>query len=109
MALIMNCADIFVSTATAESFGQTLLEAAACAVPCVALHVGGVGDVIEHGRTGLLIESHSAADVVKAVDELIANPGLRLELGKNARLKVEREFTLERQAEAWVDCLAKLC
>jgi len=109
MALIMNCADIFVSTATAESFGQTLLEASACAVPCVALHVGGVGDVIEHGRTGLLIERHSAADVVKAVDELIADPQLRLELGKNARLKVEREFTLARQAEAWVDCLAKLC
>jgi glycosyltransferase involved in cell wall biosynthesis len=109
MALIMNCADIFVSTATAESFGQTLLEASACAVPCVALHVGGVGDVIDHGRTGLLVEGHSAADIVKAVDELVANPRLRLELGKNARLKVEREFTLGRQAEAWVDCLAKLC
>jgi glycosyltransferase involved in cell wall biosynthesis len=109
MALIMNCADIFVSTATAESFGQTLLEASACAVPCVALHVGGVGDVIDHGRTGLLVESHSATEVVKAVDALIADPGLRLEMGKNARLKVEREFTLARQAEAWVDCLAKLC
>jgi len=109
MALIMNSADIFVSTATAESFGQTLLEASACAVPCVALHVGGVGDVIDHGRTGLLVESHSATEVVKAVEALIADPGLRLEMGKNARLKVEREFTLARQAEAWVDCLAKLC
>jgi glycosyltransferase involved in cell wall biosynthesis len=109
MALIMNCADIFVSTATAESFGQTLLEASACAVPSIALHVGGVGDVIDHGRTGLLVERHSATDVLKAVDELIANPPLRLELGKNARRKVEREFTLERQAEAWGDCLAKLC
>jgi glycosyltransferase involved in cell wall biosynthesis len=109
MALIMNSADIFVSTATAESFGQTLLEASACAVPCVALHVGGVGDVIDHGRTGLLVESHSAAEVVKAVDELIANPELRLDMGKNARAKVEREFTLARQAEAWADCLEKLC
>jgi glycosyltransferase involved in cell wall biosynthesis len=109
MALIMNSADIFVSAATEESFGQTLLEASACGVPCVALRVGGVGDVIEHGRTGLLVVSHSAKEIVKAVDELISNPGLRLELGKNARAKVEREFTLVRQAEAWVDCLAKLC
>jgi hypothetical protein len=30
-------------------------------------------------------------------------------MGKDARAKVVREFTLERQAEAWVDCLAKLC
>jgi glycosyltransferase involved in cell wall biosynthesis len=109
MALIMNSADIFISAATEESFGQTLLEASACAVPCVALHVGGVGDVIDHGRTGLLVESRFATEVVKAVDALIANPELRLEMGKNARLKVEREFTLVRQAEAWVDCLAKLC
>jgi glycosyltransferase involved in cell wall biosynthesis len=109
MALLMNSADIFVSAATEESFGQTLLEASACGVPSVALRVGGVDDVINHGRTGLLVQSHSATDVVKAVDELIANPGLRLEMGKDARAKVVREFTLERQAEAWVDCLAKLC
>ena len=109
MALIMNSADIFVSAATEEAFGQTLLEASACGVPCVALRVGGVGDVIDHGRTGLLVEHQSAADVLKAIDDLIANPKLRHELGENARAKVERDFTLARQAEAWVECLAKLC
>jgi glycosyltransferase involved in cell wall biosynthesis len=109
MALIMNCADLFISTATAESFGQTLLEASACGVPSVALRVGGVEDVIDHGRTGLLVDKQSATDILKAVDELIANPRLRTELGKNARAKVERDFTLACQAEAWVDCLAKLC
>ena len=48
-------------------------------------------------------------EVVKAVDALMASPGLRLDMGKNARTKVEREFTLARQAEAWADCLEKLC
>jgi glycosyltransferase involved in cell wall biosynthesis len=109
MALIMNSADIYVSAATEEAFGQTLLEASACAVPCVALRVGGVEDVVDHGRTGLLVEKASATDLLKAVDDLIANPRLRQELGKSARAKVERDFTLARQAEAWVDCLAKLC
>jgi glycosyltransferase involved in cell wall biosynthesis len=109
MALILNAADIFVSTAIAESFGQTLLEASSCGLPVVALDVGGITDIVEHGKTGLLAEQPTAAGMISAIDLLIENPQMRAELGKNARTKVEREFTLARQGEAWIDCLRKMC
>ena len=48
--------DIFVSTATAESFGQSLLEASACVVPVVAFDVGAVGEVVVDDETGLLVK-----------------------------------------------------
>ena len=51
----------------------------------------------------------TAEDMLSAIDRLITNPQMRVELGRNARLKVEREFTLARQGEAWIDCLKKVC
>jgi glycosyltransferase involved in cell wall biosynthesis len=109
MPLILNAADIFVSTATAESFGQSLLEASACAVPVVAFDVGGVGDVVIHGETGILVQEQSVDNLLKAIDRLIANPSEREALGRAGRTRVLNGFTLIHQADAWVDCLKRIC
>lgn len=109
MPLILNAADIFVSTATAESFGQSLLEASACAVPVVAFDVGGVGDVVVHNETGILVEELGVENLLKAVDRLVANQSEREALGRAGRTRVLNNFTLIRQAEAWVDCLKRIC
>jgi glycosyltransferase involved in cell wall biosynthesis len=106
--LILNAADILVSTATEEAFGQMLLEASACAVPVVAFDVGGVRDVVAPEETGLLVKQTDADDLIGAVERLIADPELRERLGRNGRARVEREFTLSRQAEAWIACLQRL-
>jgi glycosyltransferase involved in cell wall biosynthesis len=106
--LMLNAADIFVSTATEEAFGQMLLEASACAVPVVAFDVGGVRDVVAPEETGLLVKQTNADDLTAAVERLIADPDLRERLGRNGRAKVEREFTLSRQGDAWAACLQRL-
>jgi glycosyltransferase involved in cell wall biosynthesis len=109
MPLILNTADIFVSTAIAESFGQTLLEASACAIPVVAFDVGGVSDVIVNNETGILVEKLSIEGLVAAVDRLIKNPIERQQMGHNGRLRVEEKFTLTQQAHGWIDCLKRIC
>jgi len=109
MPFILSAADIFVGTAKEEAFGQTLLEASACALPVVALDVGGVGDIIEDRHSGILVPLSSSQDLLTAVDRLVADPVLRRTLGQNGRAKVEQHFTLARQADAWVDCLKRLC
>jgi glycosyltransferase involved in cell wall biosynthesis len=109
MPFIYSCADIFVSTSTAESFGQTLLEASACGVPVVALSVGGVKDAVVDGETGLLVDTHDANSLLASVDRLIADPAMRERLGRAGRARVEQHFTLEHQADAWIDCLERLC
>ena len=109
MPFILNAADIFVSTATAESFGQSLLEASACGVPVVAFDVGGVGDVVVHNETGILVQEPSVENLLKAIDRLIANPSEREALGRAGRARVMNKFTLSHQADAWVDGLKRIC
>jgi glycosyltransferase involved in cell wall biosynthesis len=109
MPLILNAADIFISTATAESFGQSLLEASACALPVIALNVGGVSDVITHNETGILIEHAAVTEFLAAVDRLVGSAVERENMGRNGRIRVENNFTLGHQANAWVDCLKRIC
>lgn len=108
MPLILGSADIFVGTATEEAFGQTLLEASACGIPVVAFDRGGVSDIVVDGKTGLLVKNLDAGELEAAVNRLLADPSLRDLLGRNARRRVESGFTLERQADAWTDCLKRL-
>jgi glycosyltransferase involved in cell wall biosynthesis len=109
MPLILSAADIYVSTATAESFGQSLLEASACALPVVAFNVGGVSDIIVDNETGILVDQQNVANLLAAIDRLLENPVLRLAMGRNGRQRVEENFTLKHQAAAWVDCLKRMC
>ena len=108
MPFILNAADLYVSAATEEAFGQMLLEASACAVPVVAYDVGGVKDVVVHQETGVLVGRKTADDLMAGVESLVSDPGLRERLGRNARARVERQFTLTHQADAWIACLEKL-
>ena len=105
---VLNAADIFVSTAIEEAFGQMLLEASACAVPVVAFDVGGVRDVVVHEETGILVGKLDATELLAAVERLISDPQLRERFGRSGRAKVERQFTLAIQADAWAQCLRRL-
>jgi glycosyltransferase involved in cell wall biosynthesis len=108
MPFIYSAADIFVSASTAESFGQTLLEASACGVPVVAFDVGGVRDVIVNGETGILVDQRGHEKLLTAVDRLIGDSATCERFGRAGRARVEQHFTLERQADAWIDCLKRL-
>jgi glycosyltransferase involved in cell wall biosynthesis len=109
MPFILNAGDIYVSTANAESFGQALLEASACALPVVAFDVGGVRDVIVNNETGVLVARQTLADLLVAVERLLQDRAEREAFGRNGRRRVENKFTLDHQADAWVDCLKRIC
>jgi glycosyltransferase involved in cell wall biosynthesis len=109
MPFVFNSADLYVTTAIEEAFGQTLLEASACGLPVVAFNIGGIKDVVVDGETGLLADRVSAADLLGAIDRLVGDAALREKLGQNGRARVESRFTLAHQARAWENCLARLC
>src|SRR5204863_8363777 len=69
-----RAADVCLVPSRSESFGLVALEAAACGTPVVAAAVGGLTTLVDHGRTGLLVEARAAADFACAVDELLADP-----------------------------------
>lgn len=82
-------ADLFVHPGELETFGQTLQEASACALPVIAPRMGGPVDIVQEGRTGHLYAPGDMADLHDSVAQLVADPQLRGRLGNNARLAME--------------------
>src|SRR5918994_6340771 len=79
-----QAADVCLVPSRTESFGLVALEAAACGTPVVAADVGGLGSVVEDGRTGFLVEGRAATDYAAPVDVLLSDPELAQEMGANA-------------------------
>ncbi len=90
---------LVLSTVTEEAFGRVILEAQASGVPVVATKVGGVVEIIEDGRTGLLVLPRDPEAMARSVIRLLKDEKLAASLTSRAREKLQREFTLERMAE----------
>ncbi|WP_405392065.1 glycosyltransferase family 1 protein [Streptomyces sp. NBC_01102] len=81
--------DVFVHTGPYETFCQTVQEAMASGIPVVAPAAGGPLDLVDHGRTGVLVPPHDAAAVRDAVGALVADPARAEGYGRTARAMVE--------------------
>jgi glycosyltransferase involved in cell wall biosynthesis len=85
--------DVVVLTSLAEGTPVALIEALAAGRAVVATNVGGVEDVVEHGRTGYLAPSGDAEGLARAVLSLLEEPELRARMGA-----LGRELVAERHA-----------
>jgi len=100
-------AAVFVCPSIYEPFGLINLEAMACETPVVASAVGGIPEVVQDGRTGLLVPfrprcskdpepkkpEQFAGDLAKAVNRLISDPSTSKIMGRRARKRVEEHFS----------------
>lgn len=102
MPLLYSAADMFVATSLEEAFGQTIVEASACALPVVAFDVGGFQEIVRHGTNALLINGGSASGLLEGIRFFMENPDKREAFGKAGRAIVENEFSLEKQGERWM-------
>jgi glycosyltransferase involved in cell wall biosynthesis len=67
--------------------------------PVVATRVGGIPEVVEDGKSGVLVSPHSPEELAEGVERLITNPVLMEVMRERARERVERLFSLEAHAE----------
>lgn len=88
LARIYASLDIFVHTGPYETFCQTIQEAKASQIPVVAPRSGGPVDLVEHGRTGLLVTPDDGRGIADAVRQLWASPHARLAMGRAGRVSV---------------------
>ena len=65
-------------------------------VPVVATNVGGLGEIIESGRSGLLVDGRSADDLARAIVQVTQDVALRERIVENARARVCAMFSEER-------------
>ena len=84
--------DVFALTSRSEGMPLSVLEAWAAGVPVVATRVGGLPEMIEDGRTGLLIGSGDEAGLATVLGDLIGNLGLSHRLGEAGRHQVRSRF-----------------
>jgi D-inositol-3-phosphate glycosyltransferase len=79
-----RAADVVLVPSRSESFGLVALEAAACGVPVVAAAVGGLRTLVDHGRTGFLVDGRDPEVFGAYASELLDNPVLAANMGDAA-------------------------
>lgn len=82
-----------------EAFGRVAIEAGACGVPVIATRMGGLVDIIENEKNGLLVPPNDPRLLSEAVIRIIRNPALAKSFSLSLRKKVEDEFTLNVMLE----------
>lgn len=90
---------VFVLPSLEEGFGVAALEAMAAGLPVIASAVGGVPELVEDGRTGLLVPPGNSAALAHCLRELLLNPEQRLAMGTAGRIRARECFSSERMVE----------
>lgn len=96
-------ADAFVLPSRSEAFPNGAIEAMAAGLPVVASRVGGLIDLIEDGRTGMLVPPDDPAALAAALESLILSPARASILGSAAREEVTRRYSFERMVRGFED------
>jgi glycosyltransferase involved in cell wall biosynthesis len=93
-------ADIFLNTSSADNTPVSVLEAMAAGLCIVSSDVGGIPDLVQHERTGLLVSAGDSRQAARAVARVIDEPELARELSANAR-DVVRNFGWPTVVKRW--------
>jgi glycosyltransferase involved in cell wall biosynthesis len=98
---------VYVQCSAAEGLPNALLEAAAIGVPLVATAVGGMREIITHGRTGLLVPHGDPAALGAAIAEILSNDALAQGLSEGA-LGLAGELSPAREQAEWLALYRRL-
>jgi glycosyltransferase involved in cell wall biosynthesis len=93
--------DVFVLSSVSEGLSIATLEAMAAGKPVVVTRSGGPEEIVEDGRTGLLVPVADSAGLASKICELLRNPDLATELARNARLAASTRFSIARMVEEY--------
>ena len=96
-------ADVFVLPSRSEAFPNGAIEARAAGLPVVASAVGGLLDLVDPGRTGLLVPPDDPRALADALDGLVRAPARAAALGGAARDEVVRRYSFDRMVRSFED------
>jgi len=95
-AKLLKAFDIYICSSIKEGLPYSILEAIQAELPIITTNVGGIPEMIENNKTGLLVKPAEAKDLANALQKLINDKNLATELGKNAKQTAIQNFSLEK-------------
>lgn len=92
----------------AEGFGLVMIEALGCGCPVIVGDVPAVHDVIEHNKTGLIVEQKNCQLLAKNIIQLLSSPKERMLLAENGRQYVLNKFSWNKSKQGYIDIINHL-
>ena len=105
---LLAASDIVLLTSISEGIPLTLIEAMAAGRPVVSTRVGGVAEVVDDGRTGLLAPSGDDAALAELILSLVDAPGRRDEMGRLGRERAESLFSERQMHDRYRQCFDEM-
>lgn len=96
---LLHAFDIFLLPSLKEGLPYALLEAGAAGLPSIATNVGGVSEIIDDMKSGIIIREKRTREITEALDFLISHEEKRKEFGERLQKTVAENFTLERMVK----------
>jgi len=94
---------VVLATTTHEAFGRVVVEAMAAGVPVVATKVGGVVDIIEDGKNGVLVPPADPKSMADAIMRIFNDPQLARAMAENAYVQVKEKYNVELMVKNTLD------
>jgi len=96
---LIEQADVVILPSYSEGVPRSLVEAMAAGRPVIATKVGGIPHIIDHGRTGLLVDVGDERSLADAIEQLARNPDMREVMGCKARQYAKEHHSFEKHME----------
>jgi glycosyltransferase involved in cell wall biosynthesis len=93
----VNSADAVVLSSLSEGLPSILLETMGCGKPMIATDVGGIAEILQHGKTGFLVPSKQVKELSESMLTILQEEGLGIQMGTNA-LEASKELTWQQNA-----------
>ena len=104
-----SISNVFVLPSFHENLPTSLLEAMACEVPSIATNVGGISEVIQNGKNGLVLHFHDTKLLSDKINYVLDNQEEVREMGEEARKRVVEKFSWKENIEKIVNLYEKAC
>jgi glycogen(starch) synthase len=98
---LINDSTMVLMPSREEPFGLVALEAAFLARPVVATRVGGLAEIVEHERTGFLVENEDAGSLADAAAFLLSEPATSAQFGQAALRRAQNLFGWDRHVASY--------
>ncbi len=103
----LRASDLYVQPSLKEGLGTSILDALCAGIPVIATDVGGIPEVVENRRHGILVPPSSAEALAKAILALLEDPELAAQLSAAGRARILERFSVDRMVDRTIEVYAE--